>query len=105
MNEILRAETRDPIFKFRYLIHDLHNLLARMHVNYLQNLERANCSILRLYRGQIMARNDLENKFRLNQGNLIAMNSFLSTTADRLVARMFSGDGSMDIPEGCLGSL
>jgi hypothetical protein len=52
-NEILRTETIDSIFKFRYFIQDLHNCLAFMQVDYLKRLQRFNSPILTLYRGQI----------------------------------------------------
>jgi hypothetical protein len=70
-----------------------------MQVDYLTRLQRFNSSILTLYRGQIMTWNNLENKFRINKGNLVSMNSFLSTTTDRHVARMFSGDGAVENSE------
>jgi len=47
-----------------------------MQVDYLKRLQRFNSSILTLYRGQIMTWNNLENKFRINKGNLVSMNSF-----------------------------
>ncbi|CAF1234288.1 unnamed protein product [Rotaria sp. Silwood1] len=99
LNEVLRIETVDHIFKLRYFIQDLHNQLALMQVDYLKRLNRYNLSILKLYRGQVMTRNDLENNFRTNKGNLVSMNSFLSTTTDRYVARAFASDGDIENPE------
>ncbi|CAF0993115.1 unnamed protein product [Adineta steineri] len=99
LNQVLRTEAIDPIFKFRYYIQDLHNQLAVMQDDYLKRLQISNCSTLILYRGQVMAWNDLQDKFRTNIGNLITMSSFLSTTTDRHVARFFSGDGFVENPE------
>ncbi|CAF0926354.1 unnamed protein product [Rotaria sordida] len=99
LNEVLRTETVDSIFKLRYFIQDLHNQLAFMQVDYLKRLQRYDSPILKLYRGQVMTWNDLENKFRANIGNLISMNSFLSTTTDRYVARIFAGDSNIQNPE------
>ncbi|CAF3384983.1 unnamed protein product [Rotaria sp. Silwood2] len=99
VDEILRIETVDPIFKLHYFIQDLHNQLALMHVNYLKRLQRYNSPILKLYSGQVMTKNDLENYFHANNGNLISMNSFLSTTTDRYVARLFVVDGNIQNPE------
>jgi hypothetical protein len=93
LNEILRVETINLIVKLCYFIQDLHNLLALMQVDYLKSLRSSNCALLTLYRSQVMTWKDLENQFRLNKGNLVSMNSFLSTTTDQSVARMFSGDG------------
>jgi hypothetical protein len=96
--EVLRSEIIDSIFKFRYYIQDLHNHLALMQIDYLKTFQRSHRSILRLYRGQIMTSQYLETKFRVNKGNLVSMNSFLSTTTDRRVARLFSGDGMPQDP-------
>ncbi|CAF1379550.1 unnamed protein product [Rotaria sordida] len=93
LNEVLRIETIEPIFKLRYFIQDLHNQLALMQVDYLKRLKRYNSPVVKLYRGQIMTRDKLENTFRVNKGNLISMNNFLSTTTDRYVARLFASDG------------
>lgn len=97
LNEILRSETVDSIFKFRYYIQDLHNHLALLHLDYLKKLKH--CSILTLYRGQTMTWKDFETKFQRNKGNLIAINNFLSTTTDRYIARIFSGDGFTENPD------
>ncbi|UJR12923.1 hypothetical protein I4U23_017097 [Adineta vaga] len=99
LNEVLRAETIDSIFKLRYFIQDLHNQLALLQVDYLKRLQRYNSPILKLYRGQVMIWKDFENKFRANKGNLISMNSFLSTTTDRYVARAFASDGAVPDPQ------
>ncbi|CAF3240214.1 unnamed protein product [Rotaria sp. Silwood2] len=96
LNDVLRIETIDPIFKLRYFIQDLHNQLALMQIDYLTRLKMYNSPILKLYRGQVMTRDELENNFRANKGNLISMNSFLSTTTDRYVARFFAGDGHIE---------
>ena len=73
-----------------------------MQVEYLQRLASP---IVKLYRGQTMLRQDFETKFRRNHGNLIAMNSFLSTTTDRFIARVFAGDGDTQIGEEYLSIL
>ncbi|CAF4389186.1 unnamed protein product, partial [Adineta steineri] len=49
LNQVLRTEAIDPIFKFRYYIQDLHNQLAVMQVDYLKRLQISNCSTLILY--------------------------------------------------------
>ncbi|CAF1197137.1 unnamed protein product [Rotaria sp. Silwood1] len=96
LNEVLRTETVDHIFKLRYYIQDLHNQLALKQADYLKRLQRDNTSILKLYRGQVMTRNEFENNFCANKGNLISMNNFLSTTTDRYVARFFASDGNVE---------
>ena len=99
LNDVLRTEIVDSIFKFRYFIQDLHNQLARMQIDYFKELTNTNNSSFKLYRGQPMTWNDFEEKFRANQGNLISINSFLSTTTDRYVARAFAGDGDEQLAE------
>jgi hypothetical protein len=99
LNDVLRAETVDSIFKLRYFIQDLHNQLALLQIDYLKRLQADDTSILTLYRGQVMTWYDLEHIFRVNKGSLISMNSFLSTTTDRYAARIFSGDGFIEDSE------
>jgi hypothetical protein len=38
-------------------------------------------------------------KFRINKGNLASMNSFLTTTTDHYIARIFSGDSFIENPK------
>ena len=99
LNEVLRTERADSIFKLRYFIQDLHNQLAQMQIDYFKRLEYSTNPILKLYRGQTMAWTDFQHQFRANQGNLISINSFLSTTTDRHVARAFAGDGDDKLGE------
>ncbi|CAF0929961.1 unnamed protein product [Rotaria sp. Silwood1] len=94
INESLRNESIDLIFKLRYFINDLHNELAQMQSNFLSLLS-PNLSVLTLYRGLKMDWNQLE-ELRRNKGNLVSTNSFLSTTSDYEAACFFAGDGSVD---------
>ena len=50
---------------------------------------------------QVMAWNDLENIFHVNQRNLISMNSFLSTITHWYIARIFYGDGFIENSVTC----
>ncbi|CAF1447726.1 unnamed protein product [Rotaria sordida] len=94
INESLRIESIDLIFKLRYFINDLHNQLAQMQIDFLR-LFPSNVFILTLYRGLTMDWNQLEELGR-NKGNLVSTNSFLSTTNDYEAARFFAGDGNVD---------
>jgi hypothetical protein len=97
LNNSLRLEDIDTLFKLRYYIYDLHNQLAQLQISYIQSLP-INEPILTLYRGQRINITELK-KLRENVGKLISMNSFLSTTNDVQAAVFFSGDGSLDNPE------
>ena len=97
LNNSLRVEHIDTLFKLRYYIYDLHNQLAQLQTTYIQSLSD-NQSVLTLYRGQRMQVIEL-NKLRKNVGKLISMNSFLSTTNDVQAAIFFSGDGILNNPE------
>ncbi|CAF3799074.1 unnamed protein product [Rotaria sordida] len=94
INESLRIESIDLIFKLRYFINDLHNQLAQMQIDFLRLLP-SNVFILTLYRGLTMGWNQLE-ELRRNKGNLVSTNSFLSTTNDYEAACFFAGDGNVD---------
>jgi hypothetical protein len=97
LNNSLRLEDIDTLFKLRYYIYDLHNQLAQLQISYIQSFP-INEPILTLYRGERMKITEL-NKLRENVGKLISKNSFLSTTNDVQAAIFFSGDGSLDNAE------
>jgi hypothetical protein len=96
LHRSIRMENIDHIFKLRYFIHDLHNQLAEQHLPYVQSLPQHQ-SILTLYRGERMQVAALD-ALRHNTGQLISMNSFLSTTDDCVAAVFFAGDGALDQP-------
>jgi hypothetical protein len=96
INRSLRIESIDLIFKLRYFIHDLHNQLAQLQMEFLHLLP-PNQPILRLYRGLRMRLNELYD-LQHNKGNLVSTNTFLSTTSDYEAALSFSGDGN-DVEE------
>jgi hypothetical protein len=97
LNDSLRLEDIDTLFKLRYYIYDLHNQLAQLQIPYIQSFP-INEPILTLYRGQRIKITELK-KLRENIGKLISKNSFLSTTNDVQAAVFFSGDGSLDNAE------
>ena len=96
LHRSIRMENVDHIFKLRFYIHDLHNQLADQYHSYVQSLPQGQ-SILTLYRGERMQVTEL-NALRGNVGQLISMNTFLSTTDDCDAAVFFSGDGALDEP-------
>ena len=94
INNSLRLENIDTLFKLRYYIYDLHNQLAQLQIQYIQALP-TDQSVLTLYRGQRMTITELE-RLRKSVEPLISMNSFLSTTTNVEAAIFFAGDGSLD---------
>ncbi|CAF0837835.1 unnamed protein product [Rotaria sordida] len=82
LNKVLRSSDIDKMITLRLLIRDLYYQLREEQKNFPD-------TIVTVYRGQAMALREL-NKLRTHIGNLISMNSFLSTSKDRDVARMFA---------------
>jgi hypothetical protein len=97
LNESLQIESIDVIVKLRYFIHDLHNQLAELHLDFLRSLP-FNQSMIKLYRGLTMTIYQLD-KFRQNETNFVSTNSFLSTTRDYEAALFFAGEGKVDDPQ------
>ncbi|UJR11682.1 hypothetical protein I4U23_015863 [Adineta vaga] len=94
MNSSLRIESVDRIFKLRYFIHDLHNQLAQIQMEFLRLLP-SNQKILKLYRGLRMESHALH-ELQRHQNDLVSTNTFLSTTHDYEAALSFSGDGNVE---------
>lgn len=85
LNDALRTQNIDIIFKFRFLIHDLHKQIQELYRKYLLT-HTGNHS--RLYRGQFLSIQEIE-FLKGNVNGLIAMNTFLSTTRLVEVAQRF----------------
>ncbi|CAF3532636.1 unnamed protein product [Rotaria socialis] len=90
VNKALRTLNIDIIFKFRFLIIDLHQQLKQYHTNYIQSVSIMNPKRVmhKVYRSQHMGISKLE-KLKTSVGNLICSNSFFSTTDDCLIAQAF----------------
>ncbi|CAF1075369.1 unnamed protein product [Rotaria sordida] len=84
LNKALRyPENFDNVFKFRYFIADLHRQLKTIHHNFSAKI---------VYRGQMISAQEL-NMFKENCGKCISVNTFLSTTFDEEVAKLYAGNG------------
>ncbi|CAF1218704.1 unnamed protein product [Rotaria sp. Silwood1] len=81
MNKAFRQQDYVLLFTLRFFIHDLFYSLAER--------KRFEQSFITLYRGQALDVTELNNLIE-NQGNFITMNSFISTSRDRLVATGFA---------------
>ena len=88
VNKALRTEDVQQLHTFRFFIADLSSALARQHVRNVE--EPDNDVITTVYRGVRVTLSELE-EFRLNEGKLISINGYLSTSRSRSVAIQFTG--------------
>ena len=78
LNKALRVQNIDSLFLFRFFIRDIQ-----------EQLEKHKCSSpIRVYRGQLMSKEELD-VLKTAVGQLISMNSFVSTSIDRRSAVSF----------------
>jgi tetratricopeptide (TPR) repeat protein len=89
INEVCGTESIEQIYKFRSYIRDLHNKLDQVGDDEEQK-ENIKPFIGTLYRGKLIAGSVLQ-QLMDNEGGLISMNGFLSTTTDREVALEYTG--------------
>ncbi|CAF1382373.1 unnamed protein product [Rotaria sordida] len=87
LNRALRTQNINNIFKFRFFIKDLYQQLENLAAN-----NEMNTSVSIMYRGQMIAREELQ-KLQDNINGLISVNTFFSTTLSCNVATDFSGNG------------
>ena len=85
LNKALRVQNIDLLFAFRFFIRDIE-----------RQLDHHRCSSpVRLYRGQLMSKEELQ-VLRNSIGELISMNSLLSTSVNRQVAMFCLEESSVD---------
>ncbi|CAF3527003.1 unnamed protein product [Adineta steineri] len=84
INTALRTENIEQLYRFRYYIADLSKQLR---VEY-QKFKLGDENIIVLHRGTIMTRNEAE-QLQANKGQLIAVNTYWSTSRNKTVAHMF----------------
>lgn len=88
----MRYQDFDIIYRFRYIVKDLHEQLIQLYHEQSIELKKFNT----VYRGQFMNKNELK-IFEKNQGKLVSMNTFLSTTLDETTALCFIFGGCPDM--------
>jgi tetratricopeptide (TPR) repeat protein len=91
LNEALRTQNIEIIFKFRFFINDLHNQIHELYQKYLTTQSSQGSKVLTIYRGQRMSMSEVE-LLKNNVNQLISMNSFLSATTIRDAAEIFAGE-------------
>jgi tetratricopeptide (TPR) repeat protein len=87
LNRALRTQNTEIIFKFRFIINDLHNQIEQHYQRYLNH--HSPQMKLTIYRGQRMRQIEID-VLKHNVNQLISMNSFLSATSLRAVAEIFA---------------
>ncbi|CAF4985698.1 unnamed protein product [Rotaria sp. Silwood1] len=94
LNRAFRTQNIDNIFTLRYFLQDLYHQLENEYQTQREWLE----SVI-VHRGQLMYQDDFDALLKNSeQGNLIAFNSFLSTTFDLDVASVFAGSNTNTNP-------
>ena len=84
LNKALRKQDIELLFLFRFLIRDIY-----------EQLKRYQCpSPIRVYRGQVMSKNEIQ-RLQQSMGQLISVNSFFSTSMDDRKAVAFLNGSSI----------
>ena len=87
VNKALRQQDFDTLFAFRLFITDIARQIKREYENFIRT--NGNRTIIRVYRGQLIANDELE-LMRNNIGEYLSMNSFLSTSRSQSTALAFA---------------
>ena len=82
LNKASRQQDLDRLFVFGYLVNDIYAQLKEEH----DRETRDNDKIITLYRSQVISQFELEQLLQANTGELIAINSLMSTWIDRTKA-------------------
>ncbi|CAF1679201.1 unnamed protein product, partial [Rotaria sp. Silwood1] len=85
INKALRIEDIDLLYAFRFFIVDLSENLRREHEKILLSEEK----VLNVYRGVKIDHEEF-NKIKENQGKLISLNGYVSTSREKLLALHFA---------------
>jgi hypothetical protein len=91
LNQALRSKTVDLLIILSWFISDLHKQLAEDSAT--QKTNSIDQPTATVYRGQLISKKEFE-RIQNSIGSFLSINSFLSTTEDREVARAFAGEES-----------
>ncbi|CAF3537887.1 unnamed protein product [Rotaria sp. Silwood1] len=89
INQALRSSNVDAMFKLRYILTDLYDHLKESYQQTHQSLWKTKLETY--YRGQLMSSEEFD-IFKSLHGNIISINTFLSTTASMQIALMYAGE-------------
>lgn len=87
LNKALRTQNIDVLLSMTFFISDIHRQLQKLY------REQTSIGIFHVYRAQLISNREL-NILRESLGQLISMNSFLSTTIDQEYAAFIVDSGS-----------
>ncbi len=87
MNKALRVQDFDMLFSFRFFITDIAKQIKDDYENFIRT--NGNRNVIRVYRGQLISIDELQS-MKNNIGEFLSMNSFLSTSRNRLTAIDFA---------------
>ncbi|CAF4008503.1 unnamed protein product [Rotaria sp. Silwood1] len=88
-NKACRTKNIDALYNLRFFLIDLQNQLQNLFESQLNHMS----SNFTVYRGQLIAPSELQ-KLKGNVGQLVSMNTYLSTTKSCAVASDYAGNGS-----------
>ena len=86
LNKALRSHEPELLISFAFYLRDIHSLLD-------QQQKKLPTKVIHVYRGQFIAWNEFAVLIS-STGKLFSMNSFLSTSLNQDVAKMFLGDST-----------
>ncbi|CAF1402832.1 unnamed protein product [Rotaria sordida] len=105
LNKALRTQNIEVIFKFRFFINDLHNQIEQLYHRYLEDHSSSiDHHDIRVYRGQRLNMTEVD-ILKRNVNELISMNSFLSTTFNKKLAKVFAGTNDQSNESSSLQSV
>ena len=86
LNKALRTQNIDDIIPFNQLVRDLEKQLEDEHRSF---VTKQRSSTIQVFRGQLISKDEV-NRLKSSKGQLISMNSFLSTSTNRKKALEFA---------------
>lgn len=96
LNKALRTQDIEIILRMGFLVRDLHQQIAKLHVN-----AEKHCRPFTVYRGQAMTNHEF-NRLISCRGGLLSFNNFLSTTTDSRIALKFAHHSSRTPNTACI---
>ncbi|CAF3590934.1 unnamed protein product, partial [Rotaria socialis] len=83
LNKALRVQSVELLYMMRFFIRDIYHELLKIQQEQNKTMDpNSQNQRCRVYRGQLLSNDELD-RLRNSVGNLISMNSFLSTSTDR----------------------
>ena len=94
LNNALRIQDIDILFKLSFFLADLYHQLESLYLWQSKSMMLPSV----VYRGQFMTTDEFNKKIKENIGGFLSINTFFSTSANKQVALMFVGNSSSNEP-------